>query len=135
MTSEYKLKNNSLKSLGSFSIMNHKHLYFQGSPSITTSKSTTTTPRPRPPTPTNCRDPENPSCPNWRPDGYKGECGVPTILNNILGGAITKLGEFPYVALLSYKVGRSTKYLCGGALINKWYVLTAAHCVDGREPQ
>ena len=76
-------------------------------------------------------------CGTWKPDSNKGECGSPTILNNILGGAITKLGEFPYTALLGYKSGSKTKYLCGGSLLNKWYVLTAAHCMDmnGNKPE
>ena len=64
----------------------------------------------------------------WKPNGQSGECGQRTILSNIVGGTITKLGDFPYMALLGY----DGKYECGGSLINKWYVLTAAHCMfDG----
>ena len=48
----------------------------------------------------------------------------------IVGGSITKLGDFPYMALLGYDVFGQIYYTCGGSLINKWYVLTAAHCVQ-----
>jgi len=40
------------------------------------------------------------------------------------------------VALLGYKSGRQTKFLCAGTLINKWYLLTTASCVSGqKEPE
>ena len=52
----------------------------------------------------------------------------------IVGGENATLGEFPWMALLGFKikVGRTKEdifYLCGGSLINKHYVLTAASCV------
>ena len=64
----------------------------------------------------------------WKPDGFEGECGQRTVLSNIVGGKVTKVGDFPYMALLGY----NGVYGCGGSVINKWYVLTAAHCMfDG----
>ena len=65
----------------------------------------------------------------WKPNGEKGECGTRNTLENIVGGKNAKLGEFPYMALIGQEFGGEIYYLCGGSLINKWYVLTAAHCV------
>ena len=78
----------------------------------------------------------------WKPNGELGECGSRIQFSNIAGGKRAKLGEFPYMALLGYEFlnnsdGKMVKsYDCGGSLINKWYVLTAAHCmfkVDGNQ--
>ena len=62
----------------------------------------------------------------WKPDFSKGECGLRIGLANIVGGKVAKVGEFPYMALLA----NDGYYTCGGSVINKWYVLTAAHCMQ-----
>merc|ERR1712241_881499 len=67
----------------------------------------------------------------WKPNGKNGECGQKINFANIVGGSITKSGDFPYMALLGSKAKNrnAIQYTCGGSLINKWYVLTAAHCL------
>ncbi|CAB3245953.1 unnamed protein product [Arctia plantaginis] len=50
--------------------------------------------------------------------------------DRIIGGNRTKLFEMPWMVLLSYDTSRGIKLKCGGTIINKWYVLTAAHCVS-----
>jgi len=54
----------------------------------------------------------------------------------IIGGTTTKRGELPYQALLGYRGRRKKiKYNCGGTLINRRYVITAAHCQHKRIPR
>lgn len=44
----------------------------------------------------------------------------------------TEFGEYPWhVAILKH----DDEYVCGGALIDERHVLTAAHCIDGLNPQ
>jgi len=72
----------------------------------------------------------------WKPSPDKFECGERSEYNNIVGGSITKLGEITFMALLGYeKLPGRNFYTCGGSIINKFYVLTAAHCItdDFRE--
>ena len=80
----------------------------------------------------------------WQPSLRNDECGT-TIHRfefgvRIVGGELTKNGDFPYMALLGYRETKKSKkkgiitrtlYKCGGSLINKNYVLTAAHCIRG----
>lgn len=47
----------------------------------------------------------------------------------IIVGKIAKPGEFPYQALLNITSSDGVSR-CGGTLISKWFVLTAAHCFD-----
>ncbi|XP_077256114.1 chymotrypsin-2-like isoform X3 [Temnothorax americanus] len=47
----------------------------------------------------------------------------------IVKGRYAKPGEVPYqVSLQRNRIG---KHRCGGAIIGQYYILTAAHCVDG----
>ncbi|XP_066590993.1 trypsin-1-like [Prorops nasuta] len=50
----------------------------------------------------------------------------------IVHGQDAKEGEFPYQVALKY-AGIDFLF-CGGSILNEYYVLTAAHCVHGDEP-
>lgn len=61
------------------------------------------------------------------------DCGK-DLTQKIVGGSITEIDEFPWMVLLEYRLpnGRVTTG-CGGVLISRRYVLTASHCVNGKD--
>ncbi|XP_070491100.1 serine protease 7-like [Chironomus tepperi] len=54
-------------------------------------------------------------------------CG-PISTDRVIGGVNARLREFPWIALLGYQ--STEKWKCGGTLISKRFVLTAAHCIN-----
>ncbi|XP_055630686.1 serine protease easter-like [Toxorhynchites rutilus septentrionalis] len=63
----------------------------------------------------------------------QGVCGIQTA-DRIVGGVDARIDEFPWLALLKYaKPNNVFGFHCGGVLINDRYVLTASHCVNGRD--
>jgi len=70
----------------------------------------------------------------WKPNSDNEECGTRISLSNIVGGITAKRGDYPFIALLGYDPqqvsGSDIFYTCGGSLINKHYILTAAHCIE-----
>ena len=68
----------------------------------------------------------DPDSPDYLPG--EGECGIAGDAEFIVGGNNTKIGEFPWAALVKKRGGR--RWHCGATLINKWYVVSAAHCDD-----
>lgn len=83
---------------------------------------------PQPPVTLVQRDNSDESSPSYVPSGNN--CGVAVkSAAFIVGGNDTELGEFPWMVLLGKdKPTGDIIWHCGGTLINKWYVLTAAHC-------
>lgn len=54
----------------------------------------------------------------------------------VFGGKKTDASDYPWMALIAYKQSNgSSEFRCGGTLISKRYVLTAAHCVTGLEAE
>ncbi|CRL07282.1 CLUMA_CG020261, isoform A [Clunio marinus] len=62
-----------------------------------------------------------------------GECGIDAE-NRIYGGNQTNVDEYPWMALLEYsKPNNRRGFHCGGVLVTSRYVLTASHCVNGKD--
>ncbi|KAG5671674.1 hypothetical protein PVAND_001862 [Polypedilum vanderplanki] len=57
------------------------------------------------------------------------KCGKIDEIERISGGEEADLLEFPWNALIGYQSKTALEFLCGGSLINEFYVLTCAHCL------
>ncbi|KAL0111982.1 hypothetical protein PUN28_013307 [Cardiocondyla obscurior] len=55
---------------------------------------------------------------------------LPLIDPRIVGGVNAKPGEIPYQ--VSLQDSYSSFHFCGGSILNENYVITAAHCVEGK---
>ncbi|XP_017775180.1 PREDICTED: serine protease easter-like [Nicrophorus vespilloides] len=60
------------------------------------------------------------------------DCGLVDSDDRITGGKLARIGQFPWMSLLGYETNgiNVTQFLCGGSLISRNYVLTAAHCLN-----
>ena len=75
----------------------------------------------------NCNGDE---CGTWKPSGAGEECGFRVYFTNVVGGRIAQLGSYTYMALLGFADNGRIDYRCTGSLINRRYIMTAAHCVQ-----
>ncbi|KAF5272857.1 hypothetical protein FQR65_LT00453 [Abscondita terminalis] len=50
----------------------------------------------------------------------------------IVGGSPASPGEFPFMVSIGYNTDEGIGWLCGGTLISKYFVVTAAHCANSR---
>ncbi|XP_030022322.2 trypsin-1 [Manduca sexta] len=61
------------------------------------------------------------------------DCGLPAtkiLQKRIIGGREAKFAEFPWQAHV-----RISEFQCGGVLVSRWFVATAAHCVSRARPR
>ncbi|KAF3690116.1 Elastase-1 [Channa argus] len=55
---------------------------------------------------------------------------IEQIFGRVVGGEVAKPNSWPWQISLQYKSGSSYYHTCGGTLIERGWVMTAAHCVD-----
>ncbi len=60
-------------------------------------------------------------------------CGQAPLNNKIVGGEAAKAGAWPWQVSIRITAVDGGEGLCGGSLINKDWVLSAAHCFQGYE--
>ncbi|CAL8354913.1 elastase-1 [Gadus morhua] len=53
-----------------------------------------------------------------------------SVEGRVVGGEVARAHSWPWQISLQYKSGSSFYHTCGGTLIRKGWVMTAAHCVD-----
>ncbi|XP_055016275.1 elastase-1-like [Boleophthalmus pectinirostris] len=53
-----------------------------------------------------------------------------SVEERVVGGEVAKPNSWPWQISLQYKSGSSFYHTCGGTLIRRGWVMTAAHCVD-----
>ena len=74
--------------------------------------------------------------PTW--DDSENDCGKVATAGFIVGGTFAKKGSYPFIAALGVKNPRGgdlkVVFICGGSLINRRYVVTAAHCQSDKDP-
>ncbi|XP_044757832.1 trypsin-7-like [Coccinella septempunctata] len=58
---------------------------------------------------------------------FDGLSHVPQLDGRIVGGSPANITQLPYQVSLQYR----GQHICGGSIIHRSYVLTAAHCLDG----
>ncbi|XP_071959226.1 uncharacterized protein [Antedon mediterranea] len=55
------------------------------------------------------------------------KCGTPRARGKIVGGRMTYAGQIPWQVMLWHT--QKKKLFCGGALLNRFWIVTAAHCI------
>ena len=58
-------------------------------------------------------------------------CGVRPSASRIVGGSVANANSWPWQVMLTDSYGSQ---FCGGSLVDRKWVVTAAHCVDGKSP-
>ena len=63
---------------------------------------------------------------------YKVFCGSrPSASSQIVGGSVARVNSWPWQVML---IRSSGDQFCGGSLVDPYWVVTAAHCVNGKSP-
>ncbi|KAJ8674218.1 hypothetical protein QAD02_005480 [Eretmocerus hayati] len=60
-------------------------------------------------------------------------CGLTGTSLHVFGGKRAREGQYPWMVALVYKTPFDLESNCGGSIIHKRYVLTAAHCVESHK--